>query len=92
MLTDCRRHRNYRSIRGFASWCNVYQRQGDCFLLVLVKGDLREYESRMPSLHLHRINTAKLGHLSALAVESVKGAIVEHLVGLFRTSQGPAAG
>ena len=62
-----------------------YQKQGDCFLPVLIKGDLREYESRMPSLHLHRINPARLGHLSALSVESVKGAIAEHLIGLFRT-------
>ena len=61
-----------------------YQKQDDCFLPVLIKGDLREYESRMPSLHLHRINPARLGHLSALSVESVKGAIAEHLIGLFR--------
>lgn len=63
-----------------------YQRRGDFFLPVLVKGDLREYESRLPSLHLHRINPAKLGHLSALDIESIKGAIADHLIGLFRVA------
>ena len=37
-----------------------YQAHDDVFLPILVKGDLREYEARMPSLHLHRINPARL--------------------------------
>ncbi|NQD96873.1 hypothetical protein HP532_29875 [Pseudomonas sp. CrR25] len=61
-----------------------YQSRGEHFLPVLMKGDLREYEARMPSLHLHRINPARLGHCSQLSINSIKGAIAEHLLGLFR--------
>lgn len=54
------------------------------FLPILVKGDLREYEARMPSLHLHRINPARLGAHSLLSLNAIKGAIADHLIGLFR--------
>lgn len=63
-----------------------YQAKNDHFLPVLVKGDLREYEARMPSLHLHRINTERLGHTSQLNVNAIKAAIADHLIGLFRQS------
>lgn len=63
---------------------NRYRMRGDIFLPVLVKGDLREYEARMPSLHLHRLNTAKLQAHSRLNLDAIKGAIAEHLIGLFR--------
>ncbi len=61
-----------------------YQAKGESFLPVLIKGDLREYEARMPSLHLHRINPAKLVKCSKLDVDTIKGAIADHLIGLFR--------
>ncbi|MCP1602660.1 hypothetical protein [Pseudomonas citronellolis] len=61
-----------------------YRMRDEPFLPVLVKGDLREYEARMPSLHLHRLNSAKLQAQSRLNLESIKGAIAEHLIGLFR--------
>ncbi len=54
------------------------------FLPILVKGDLREYEARMPSLHLHRINPARLSAHSLLSLNAIKGAIADHLIGLFR--------
>lgn len=63
---------------------NRYRMREDIFLPVLVKGDLREYEARMPSLHLHRLNIAKLQAHSRLNLDSIKGAIAEHLIGLFR--------
>lgn len=63
---------------------NRYRMREDTFLPVLVKGDLREYEARMPSLHLHRLNTAKLQSQSRLNLDAIKGAIAEHLIGLFR--------
>ncbi|AGI26029.1 hypothetical protein ACYCAX_21860 [Pseudomonas sp. MT3] len=63
---------------------NRYRMREDTFLPVLVKGDLREYEARMPSLHLHRLNIAKLQAHSRLNLNSIKGAIAEHLIGLFR--------
>ncbi|MFZ6045314.1 hypothetical protein ACFW0H_04220 [Pseudomonas sp. CR3202] len=61
-----------------------FRARGEQFLPVLAKGDLREYESRMPSLHLHRIDLRRLGRKSRLEVENIKGAIAEHLIGLFR--------
>jgi len=61
-----------------------YRMRDEPFLPVLVKGDLREYEARMPSLHLHRLNSAKLQAQSRLNLEAIKGAIAEHLIGLFR--------
>ncbi|MFC5697522.1 hypothetical protein ACFPU0_18400 [Pseudomonas sp. GCM10022186] len=61
-----------------------YRARGELFLPVLAKGDLREYEARMPSLHLHRIDPRRLGRKSRLDVENIKGAIAEHLIGLFR--------
>ncbi len=61
-----------------------YQAKHDHFLPVLAKGDLREYEARMPSLHLHRVDTTRLGHLSQLEVNTIKAAIADHLIGLFR--------
>ncbi|MGH8353476.1 MAG: hypothetical protein ACRERY_08080 [Pseudomonas sp.] len=63
-----------------------YQAKGDYFLPVLTKGDLREYEDRMPSLHLHRINTLKLTQNSQFNINAIKGAIADHLIGLFRQS------
>ncbi|HWV08256.1 hypothetical protein [Pseudomonas sp. GD03944] len=61
-----------------------YRAKGEYFLPVLIKGDLREYEARMPSLHLHRIVTSRLGHCSKLAIHAIEGAIADHLLGLFR--------
>lgn len=61
-----------------------YRARGEHFLPVLVKGDLREYEARMPSLHLHRINTRKLAHCPQPSIDAIRSAIAEHLLGLFR--------
>lgn len=49
-----------------------YQAKHDHFLPVLAKGDLREHEARMPSLHLQRVDTTRLGHLSELEVNTIK--------------------
>lgn len=61
-----------------------YQERGEPFLPVLAKGDLREYESRMPSLHLHRIDPKRLVRSSQLDIQAIKGAIADHLIGLYR--------
>ncbi|MBT8768768.1 hypothetical protein [Metapseudomonas boanensis] len=61
-----------------------YQARGEQFLPVLVKGDLREYEARMPSLHLHRIDPHHLGRISRLEIDIIRSTIAEHLIGLFR--------
>ncbi|SDP09342.1 hypothetical protein [Pseudomonas jinjuensis] len=63
---------------------NRYRMRGEHFLPVLVKGDLREYEARLPSLHLHRLNPARLASRSRVNLEAVKGTIADCLIGLFR--------
>ncbi|WP_339515118.1 hypothetical protein [Pseudomonas sp. RL_15y_Pfl2_60] len=60
-----------------------YKTLGEIFLPVLVKGDLREYEARMPSLHLHRIKLNCLAHCSQLSVNSLAQAITAHVLALF---------
>lgn len=61
-----------------------YQARGELFLPVLIKEELRGFEARMPSLHLHRINPTRLMQSAQLNIEAILAAIVEHLLGLFR--------
>lgn len=61
-----------------------YQARGEYFLPVLIKEELREFEARMPSLHLHRINPVRLAQHAQASVETILAAIVEHLLALFR--------
>lgn len=49
------------------------------FLPIVMKGDLREIERRVPSLHLHTISLEGLGHRSALEVSGIRQAINERL-------------
>lgn len=49
------------------------------FLPVVMKGDLREIENRVPSLHLHSIELDRLGGRSALERSGIHHAIVERL-------------
>lgn len=49
------------------------------FLPVLIKGDLREIESKVPALHLHSINVDQMGSRSALERSSIQQVIVEKL-------------
>ncbi|MBO3277595.1 hypothetical protein [Pseudomonas schmalbachii] len=63
---------------------NRYRMRGEHFLPVLVKGDLREYEARLPSLHLHRLNPARLATRSRVNLDAITGTIAERLIGLFR--------
>lgn len=62
------------------------QASDDPFLPVLVKGDLREFDSRTPCLHLHRIRLNQLERISAFQRNSVKRAINENLYNLYRNS------
>lgn len=61
-----------------------YWSRGESFLPVLIKEDLRGFEARMPSLHLHRLNPLQLAHCSPPSINAIKGAIARHLLGLFR--------
>lgn len=58
--------------------------RGGYFLPVLVKGDLREYEERMPSLHLHALNLEQLGGHSQLELDGIRMMIADHLISMFR--------
>lgn len=49
------------------------------FLPVLVKGDLREFQQRMPMLHLHCIRLDALGQRSQLERDSLRRVIINKL-------------
>ncbi len=53
--------------------------EGDPFLPVLVKGDLRDYNNAWPMLHLHRIRLGALTERSALDRTNVRNAITEKM-------------
>lgn len=59
---------------------------GDPFLPVLVKGDLREFDAKMPCLHLHRIKLPAIERLSEFEKKSIKSAITDKLVSLYEDS------
>lgn len=56
------------------------------FLPVLVNGDLREFEERMPSLHLHNVNYEKLqdSSISKFSLQDIRKVIADNLIQLFR--------
>ncbi|TLX54221.1 hypothetical protein DN824_20770 [Stutzerimonas nosocomialis] len=61
-----------------------YRARDEQFLPVLIKGDLREYEARVPSLHLHRLNLKRMRHCSQAQLDALRAAIADHLIGLCR--------
>ncbi|EAT11417.1 hypothetical protein HF888_15710 [Bermanella marisrubri] len=56
----------------------------DPFLPVLVKGDLREFDSNMPCLHLHRLRMSALSNMSTLERQGIKNLISEKIMGIYR--------
>jgi hypothetical protein len=58
----------------------------DPFLPVLKKGDLREFDSNMPCLHLHRLRLNALGDVSPLVRQGIKNIISEKIMGIYRES------
>ncbi len=58
----------------------------DPFLPVLQKGDLREFDTEMPCLHLHRLRLNSLSGLSPLERQGVKNVISEKIMGIYRES------
>lgn len=59
----------------------------DPFLPVLMKGDLREFDSAMPCLHLHRLRMSYLKELSNLERQGIKNVISEKIMGIYRDSE-----
>lgn len=60
------------------------KQNGDVFLPVLVKGDLREFDQRMPYLHLHRLQLTNLPHLSAFERNDLQQTVTRKLLMLYR--------
>jgi hypothetical protein len=60
------------------------KQSGDVFLPVLVKGDLREFDQRMPYLHLHRLQLVNLPHLSAFERNDLQQTVTRKLLMLYR--------
>lgn len=58
------------------------QHSKDPFLPVLVKGDLREFNTDTPCLHLHRIKLSELTRLSDFEKQSIQNAITDKLIDL----------
>lgn len=56
----------------------------DPFLPVLMKGDLRELNGSLPSLHLHRLRLSELSSLSGLERESIRTLITDKLMLLYQ--------
>ncbi|ROR97950.1 hypothetical protein EDC56_3619 [Sinobacterium caligoides] len=61
-----------------------FQARDEIFLPIVIKGSLREYESRVPSLHLHTIDLKQLSHLSELELESLQRVVVDNLMKIFK--------
>jgi hypothetical protein len=64
----------------------------DPFLPILIKGDLREFDSNTPCLHLHRIKLSELHTRSDYEKESIKNAIFDKMSDLYRDADEIAAG
>ncbi|QQD20778.1 hypothetical protein [Venatoribacter cucullus] len=58
----------------------------DPFLPVLMKGDLREFNDKMPCLHLNRLRLKELPNLSALEREGIRTIITDKLMRLYQES------
>lgn len=56
----------------------------DPFLPVLMKGDLREFNNSLPSLHLHRLRLSALDSLSDLDRESIRTVVTDKLMQLYQ--------
>lgn len=59
----------------------------DPFLPILVKGDLREFDSEWPVLHLHRVRLDSLGDRSELERNSIRDTVQEKLEALFSSER-----
>lgn len=58
----------------------------DPFLPVLMKGDLREFNNKLPCLHLHRLRLKSLSELSNLEREGIRSVIADKLMALYQES------
>jgi len=59
------------------------KKSSDPFLPLLAKGDLREFDQKVPCLHLHRLKVSELTELSVFEQNSIKTAIMDKLSELY---------
>lgn len=64
----------------------------DPFLPILIKGDLREFDSNTPCLHLHRIKLSALSRPSEYEKNAIRKAIFSKMSDLYRDADEIAAG
>ncbi len=57
----------------------INQRRSSPLLPVVVKGDLREFDHKMPALHLHNISLEQLRFLSKLEIDNLTHVITKRL-------------
>jgi hypothetical protein len=55
-------------------------------LPILMKGDLRQFNDKLPCLHLHRLRLNKLDSMSELERSSIKSVITDRLMKLYQES------
>jgi hypothetical protein len=58
----------------------------DPFLPILMKGDLRQFNDKLPCLHLHRLRLNKLDSMSELERSGIKSVITDKLMKLYQES------
>jgi len=56
----------------------------DPFLPVLVRGDLREFDPKVPCLHLHRLRLPLIQNLSPLEKQNIKNVITHKVMALYQ--------
>lgn len=58
------------------------QSQDNPFLPILVKGDLKPFRSKVPCLHLHRLNPNKIEGLSNFEIKDIHNCLYEKFLSL----------
>lgn len=60
------------------------KKAGDIFLPIMMKGDLREFDQKMPYIHLHRLQVSRLTRLSTFERDDIQQTITRKLLTLYR--------
>ena len=81
--------REFPFAEGLRTVIREWRDRGRLFLPVLQNGDLREFENRMPSLHLHCVNLERIDRqLSALTIAGMRTVIADNVLKLFKDFGG----
>ena len=81
---QCRREGEKLFLKGdrcYTAKCAIIKRHTPerPFLPVLTKGDLREFQSDIPCVHLHKINIDRISGLSSLELQGITRAISDKI-------------